>query len=70
MLKHLIISWIILFSTLIMYYLYMTINAKEALWVNGLWFSENDVLHIGMIVWLIYIDKSLGKRLKDIEFEI
>ena len=70
MLKHLIMSWIILFSTLVMYYLYMTINATEALWINGLWFSENDVLHIGMIVWLIYIDKSLGKSLKDLKFEM
>lgn len=34
---------------------------------KGFYFSENDVLHVGMILWLIYVVKVVGKHLKDFE---
>ncbi len=33
----------------------------------GIYFSENDVLHVGMILWLIYVVHEVGKHLKDSE---
>lgn len=34
---------------------------------QGFYFSENDVLHIGMILWLAYVVKVVGKHLKDFD---
>lgn len=32
---------------------------------QGFYFSENDVLHVGMIFWLLYIVLVVGKHLQD-----
>ncbi|HNM03568.1 MAG TPA: hypothetical protein PKK05_11695, partial [Leptospiraceae bacterium] len=34
---------------------------------KGFYFSENDVLHVGMILWLWYTVTYVGRHLKDIE---
>ena len=31
----------------------------------GFYFSENDVLHIGMILWLWYVVAVVGRHLRD-----
>lgn len=51
------------------YFYYYAAGYTQALWQNGtgFYFSENDVLHVGMILWLIYIIKSVGKELQDYE---
>jgi hypothetical protein len=33
---------------------------------QGFYFSQNDVLHVGMIFWLWYIVQSVGTHLKDL----
>lgn len=55
----------LLIATTGAYFLYMVSGATQKLWERGVWFSENDVLHILMIVWIVYIARALGKRLKD-----
>jgi len=32
---------------------------------TGLYFSENDILHVGMILWLWYVVKYIGNNLTD-----
>lgn len=59
------LTWLMLFSILIAYYGYLMLGMTELLWANGIWFSENDVLHVGMIIWLLYIHYSLGDSLRD-----
>ena len=62
----LVVIWISLGIIMGIYYLYLVSGITEILWENGIWFSENDVLHIGLIVWMIYIRITLNRHLKDI----
>jgi hypothetical protein len=60
-------TWIFLFLSGAAYYLYDHFNITEKLWARGtgIWFSQNDVLHIGLILWMIYIATVVANRVKD-----
>jgi hypothetical protein len=49
------------------YYAYYAAGLTQTLWDDGdgFYFSENDVLHVGLILWLIYVWKALGPTLRD-----
>ena len=51
------------------YYAYWASGLTQALWDsgNGVYFSENDVLHIGFILWLVYLLWRVGPTLDDQE---
>lgn len=51
------------------YFGYYAAGITQSLYKNGqgFYFSENDVLHVGMIFWLWYIVVYVGKHLKDYE---
>lgn len=58
-------AWIILSITPLAYYIYLTNGYTEILWNKGFWFSANDVLHIGMLMWLIYLSNYLLFAVED-----
>ena len=59
-------TWIWLGITIAAYFLYLISGNTAALWAKGMWFSENDVLHIGLILWMLYIRFSLAPRVTDL----
>lgn len=60
-------TWILLSLTGAAYYVYDKFDITGKLWARGagVWFSQNDVLHIGLILWMVYIATVVANRVKD-----
>ena len=60
-------TWTLLLITSAAYCLYDDLDITGKLWAkgNGVWFSQNDVLHIGLIFWMIYIAAVVAHRVND-----
>jgi hypothetical protein len=62
----LLVAWIWLGITIIAYFVYYISGNATALWAKGIWFTENDVLHIGLIVWMLFIAFMVAPKTKDL----
>ncbi len=40
-----------------LYFLYYLLGITPRLWAQGIWFSENDILHLSLIAWMVYIGR-------------
>lgn len=69
MLRQLLTAAWLLVAVQVAYFSYSAAGITQALWDggNGFYFSENDVLHVGMILWLIYVWRTLYRTLRDYE---
>lgn len=47
--------WVGLLLCMLAFWLYMRSGLTQQLWSRNRWFSENDVLHVTLIIWVIYI---------------
>ncbi len=63
--KYLMLTWVFLIIIMGAYFLYYMSGLTEILWAQGIWFSENDVLHIGLIFWMLYIGVIINKFRKN-----
>jgi len=58
--------WLGLFAVTAAYYGYLRLGFTEALWARGLWFSANDLLHAGLVAWMLYIGLGVAPKVKDL----
>jgi len=67
--RSLLIAALLLLLVQAAYFTYLASGVTQQFWQagRGVYFSENDVLHVGMIVWLGYVYAVLGKQLRDHE---
>ncbi len=56
--------WVWLALTIGAYFLYYLSGLTGRLWAQGVWFSENDVLHIGLIIWMLFIAR-IARLIRD-----
>ena len=60
-------AWLGLLCTMVAYWLYDRLNITPRLWAKGegIWFSQNDVLHAGLILWMIYLAAVVAGHVHD-----
>jgi hypothetical protein len=60
-------AWVLLVLTMAAYWLYDKLELTPKLWAKdrGIWFSQNDVLHVGLILWMIYLATVVAERVQD-----
>ena len=65
-------TWLLMLLTMSAYCLYDALDITQKLWDRGkgIWFSQNDVLHICLILWVIYIATVVANRVKDFTMPI
>jgi hypothetical protein len=65
--RSLVVAAVLLVAVQVAYFAYYAAGITAVLWDDGtgFYFSENDVLHIGMIIWLWYVVVVVGRHLRD-----
>lgn len=63
-------TWLLLGFVILAYFIYFSSGYTALFWARGIWFSENDVLHIGLILWMLYIAFLLAPRVKDLSVTV
>ncbi len=60
-------AWILMFVIVFVYFGFFLSGYADVLWKKGIWFNANDVLHIGLILWIVYLIYGVAKHIEDIE---
>jgi len=60
-------TWVLLALSMLAYWIYDKLEITETLWAKGegRWFSQNDVLHVCLIFWMVYIAVIVAGRIQD-----
>ncbi len=60
-------TWLSLGLIMAGYFIYFGLGLTETLWNRGVWFSANDLLHAGLIIWILYIGFFVAKEIRDVD---
>ena len=63
--RELVVRWCLLGIIVGAYFTYLRLGVTSWLWARGLWFSENDVLHIGLLGWMAHLAVSVAPSVAD-----
>jgi len=58
-------AWLFMFGIVFAYFAYFLSGFADVLWKEGIWFNANDVLHIGLILWILYLWFGISKLVED-----
>ena len=61
----LLATWLSLGGIIGLYFLYYLLEITPKLWAQGIWFSENDILHLSLIAWMGYIGRIVLPEVHD-----
>lgn len=59
-------TWAGLGLIVALYFFYLVMGFTQILWARGIWFSANDLLHITLIVWMLYIARVVAPCIVDL----
>ena len=59
-------GWLLFIGVGVAYGTYLSSGLTQQLWETRIWFTENDVLHLGMIGWVYYLLSNIPNALKDL----
>ena len=62
----LLVAWVLLLAVTIGCFIYYLSGLSESLWKRGIWFNANDVLHLGLAVWLVYLLVAVRGKVADL----
>lgn len=58
-------SWILIYLSWVGYIKYWKSGLTEKLWAKGTWFSENDILHVILVIWGLYVLFVMPEYIRD-----
>jgi|TARA_Y100000996_G_C22546215_1_gene651952 hypothetical protein len=68
--KLLLQSICLIVFVILAYFLYFLIGLQSILWSNGVWISSDDILHIGMIIWLSHLDMVVFRKWTHHDYDV
>ena len=60
-------TWLQLILVSLAYYIYFKAGLTEKLWQRRIWFSENDILHVTLVGWMVFIGVFLVPLVVDLD---
>jgi hypothetical protein len=58
-------AWILMIGSVFAYFGFYVSGYALVLWEKGIWFNENDVLHIALVLWIIYFTFAVSNKIED-----